>query len=140
MKNNRYKHLMARRNQLGNIHNPYQNQEKYKRVLFVCSAGLLRSATAAHVFSAEPYNWNTRTAGASVEYALNPVTEALLEWADAVYCMEQDHLDDLKYIFGDIIEDLVKVRGTNFIQVLNIPDEFPYRDTQLIKLLENKVK
>lgn len=136
----RYKHLMARRNQLGNINNPYQNQDTYKRVLFVCSAGLLRSATAAHVFSADPYNWNTRTAGASVEYALNPVTEALLEWADKVYCMELEHFEDLKHIFGDIIEDLVERRGNDFIEVLNVPDVYPYRDPLLIKVLQEKVK
>ncbi len=134
----RYKHLMARRNQLSNVKNPYQGE--YKKVLFVCSAGLLRSATAAHVFSTEPYNWNTRTAGVSVEYALNPVTEALLEWADKVYCMEPEHLEDLKHIFGDIIDDLLGYRGKDFIEVLNIPDSFPYRDPQLVTLLQEKVK
>jgi predicted protein tyrosine phosphatase len=136
----RYKHLMARRNQLGNINNSSQNQDKYKRVLFICSAGLLRSATAAHIFSGEPYNWNTRPAGVSVEYALNPVTEALLEWADKVYCMEPEHLEDLKHIFDDIIDDLLEHRGNDFIEVLNIPDTFSYRDPQLVTLLQEKVK
>lgn len=134
----RYKHLRGRHNQLSNVKNPYQGN--YKKVLFVCSAGLLRSATAAHVFSGEPYNWNTRTAGVSVEYALNPVTEALLEWADKVYCMEPEHLEDLKHIFGDIVDDLLERRGNDFIEVLNIPDTFPYRDPQLVKLLQEKVK
>jgi predicted protein tyrosine phosphatase len=135
----RYKHLMARRNQLGNINNPFQQQETYKRVLFVCSAGLLRSATAAHVFSGEPYNWNTRTAGVSVEYALNPVTEALLTWADKVYCMEWEHHTELKYIFGETFNDLLESRGEHFIEVLQIPDVFLYRDTELVKLLKEKI-
>ena len=135
----RYKHLMARRNQLGNINNPFQQQETYKRVLFVCSAGLLRSATAAHVFSGEPYNWNTRTAGVSVEYALNPVTEALLTWADKVYCMEWEHHTELKYIFGETFDDLLESRGEHFIEVLQIPDVFLYRDPKLVALLTEKI-
>lgn len=135
----RYQHLKAKRNQLSNVNNPYQNQDQYKRVLFVCSAGLLRSATAAHVFSAEPYNWNTRTAGIGIEYALNPVTEALLMWADQVYCMEPEHLEDLKNVFGDSFIKLVNYRGDNFVKVLNIPDNFDYRNPELIQLLKERV-
>lgn len=133
----RYKHLRGRRNQLANVKNYYQGD--YKKVLFVCSAGLLRSATAAHTFSAEPYNWNTRTAGIGIEYALNPVTEALLVWADKVYCMEKEHLADMKYIFGDVLDDLLESRGENFIEVLGVPDSFPYRDAQLVELLKKAV-
>jgi predicted protein tyrosine phosphatase len=135
--NERYQHLRAKRNQLSNVKNPYQGS--YKKVLFVCSAGLLRSATAAHTFSAEPYNWNTRTAGIGIEYALNPVTEALLEWADKVYCMEKEHLDDMKHIFGDIVDNLLEYRGENFIEVLNIPDTFPYRHPELVDELKKGV-
>lgn len=128
----RYGHLYAKMNQLGNVRNYYQGS--YKRVLFVCSAGLLRSATAAHVFSADPYNWNTRTAGADNEYALNPVNEAMLAWADVVYTMESEHLDYLERTFGDIL-DLYKSK----IRVLEIPDRYPYRDPELINYLKNAV-
>jgi predicted protein tyrosine phosphatase len=137
--NTRYKHLMGRHNQLANVHNKYQQPHKYKRVLFLCSAGLLRSATAAHIFSGEPYNWNTRTAGVNVEYALNPVTEALLEWAEKVYCMEPEHLRTLEYIFEDILEGLITYKGNDFIKVLNIDDIYAYRDPELIKLLQTKL-
>jgi predicted protein tyrosine phosphatase len=137
MTNDRYAHLRAKRNQLSTVNNPYQGN--YKRVLFVCSAGLLRSATAAHVFSAEPYNWNTRTAGIGIEYALNPVTEALLVWADKVYCMEEEHVEDLHQVFGEIIKDLIEKRGQDFIESLKIPDTFEYRSPELIKLLQQKI-
>jgi predicted protein tyrosine phosphatase len=133
----RYAHLRAKRNQLSNVDNPYQGN--YKRVLFVCSAGLLRSATAAHVFSAEPYNWNTRTAGIGIEYALNPVTEALLVWADKVYCMEEEHVEDLHQVFGEIIENLIEKRGQDFITALKIPDTFEYRSPKLVELLQQKI-
>lgn len=117
--------LMGTRNQLANAQNPYQGE--YKRVLFLCSAGLLRSATAAHIFSAAPYNWNTRTAGVSLEYALNPVNEALLHWAEHVFVMTQTHLD--------ILEDLFDIRFSKYqhkVEVLNIADEYEYRNPLLI--------
>ena len=44
--------------------NPYQGTDK--KLLFVCSAGLLRSATAANLFAKKGYN--TRGCG-SAEYA-----------------------------------------------------------------------
>lgn len=128
----KYGHLYAKMNQLGNVRNYHQGS--YKRVLFVCSAGLLRSATAAHVFSAEPYNWNTRTAGAEPEYALNPVNEALLAWADVIYLMEAEHMDCLENIFQDVL-DLYR----NKIRVLDIPDRYAYRDPNLIECLKNSV-
>jgi predicted protein tyrosine phosphatase len=128
----KYGHLYAKMNQLGNVRNYHQGS--YKRVLFVCSAGLLRSATAAHVFSAEPYNWNTRTAGADNEYALNPVNEALLAWADVVYLMEGEHLEYLERTFQDILDVYRKK-----IRVLDIPDRYPYRDPALIDYLKKAV-
>jgi predicted protein tyrosine phosphatase len=91
------------------------------------------------VFSGEPYNWNTRTAGVTVEYALNPVTEALLEWADKVYCMEPEHLRTLEYIFEDILEGLITYKGNDFIEVLGIDDIYAYRDPELIQLLQTKL-
>ena len=48
-------------NRIANSTNPFQKD--YKRVLCVCSAGLLRSPTAAYVLSQAPYNYNTRAAG-----------------------------------------------------------------------------
>lgn len=141
--NSRYEYLFAKYNQYGVIRHPAQHSHKYKKVLFVCSAGILRSATAAHVFSAEPYNWNTRTAGMGIEFALNPVSEALILWADKIYCMEQEHLDDMKSVFGERLEKLIKARNCDdeiFIEVLNIPDIYEYRSPELIKLLKEKVK
>jgi len=64
---------MSLRNRIHNSSNPYQG--KFKRVLCVCSAGLLRSPTTAFVLSQEPYNYNTRAAGIVDDYALVPVDE-----------------------------------------------------------------
>jgi hypothetical protein len=51
---------------IGNASNKYQG--KYKRVLAVCSGGLLRSPTIAHTLAAEPYNYNTRSVGIDPDY------------------------------------------------------------------------
>jgi predicted protein tyrosine phosphatase len=126
-------HLLASMNQLANVHNRYQGA--YKKVLFICSAGLLRSATAAHIFSAEPYNFNTRTAGVALEYALNPVNEALLEWADTIFLMDDEHYHILRDIFGEEIFDNY---GKKMV-VLNVPDMYAYRDEQLVNILKEKV-
>jgi predicted protein tyrosine phosphatase len=127
-------HLLASMNQLANTHNRFQGA--YKKVLFVCSAGLLRSATAAHVFSGEPYNFNTRTAGVALEYALNPVNEALLEWADNIFLMEGEHYNDIHDIFGDEVFNAYKEK----MVVLDVPDNFRYRDEGLVKILKEKVE
>lgn len=58
---------------------PYNNhyQGEDRRVLFVCSAGILRSATAARIYA---HKYNTRCAGTR-HYALIPLTAELLLWA-----------------------------------------------------------
>ena len=59
---------MSTFNKLANTRNPYQGTSK--RVLCVCSAGLLRSPTIAWILSNPPFNFNTRAAGVSLEYVL----------------------------------------------------------------------
>jgi predicted protein tyrosine phosphatase len=119
---------MSLRNRLGNASNPYQGDSK--KVLCVCSAGLLRSPTIAWVLSNPPYNFNTRSAGISTEFALIPVDEVLLTWADEVVCAEERHAE---YIQSEWPWDFK-------LHVLNLPDEFEFRSPELIKLIEATVK
>lgn len=121
--------LQGTHGQFSNVSNRFQGT--YKRALFLCSAGLLRSATAAHVFSAEPYNWNTRTAGVELSYALNPVNGPLLVWADIIYCMEPRHSQALLDLFPNLYPEIV-----DKIRILNIPDHFRYRDVELVQRLQ----
>ena len=118
---------MSFMNRLGNINNKFQGN--FKRVLCVCSAGLLRSPTAAVVLSQEPYNFNTRTAGLTKEYALVPVDSVMVEWADQIVCMEIDHTKALLREFPLAINKIV---------TLNIPDEFSYRDPELVRLIKER--
>lgn len=112
-------------NRLSNISNPYQG--KHKKVLCVCSAGLLRSPTAAWVLSNPPFNFNTRAAGLNEEYALIPVDEVLVAWADEIVCMTAEQYNIIKEAFPE-------KPVCNF----NIPDEFEFRDPNLIKLINEK--
>lgn len=109
-----------------NVANP--SQGIYKRVLCVCSAGLLRSPTTALVLSKAPYNYNTRAVGISQEYALFPIDEVHIEWADEIVCMEKEHLTYLK-----------KVTKKPII-CLDIPDMYGYRNLKLIKLIKERYK
>jgi len=110
-------------NRLANSSNKYQG--KYKRVLCVCSAGLLRSPTAALVLSQEPYNFNTRAAGLEPEFALIPVDRVLLEWADEIVTMTSDQAQGVRALLEE----------EKPIVVLGIEDNFRYRDPELIKLI-----
>lgn len=107
-----------------NAKNPYQG--KYKRVLCVCSAGLLRSPTAALVLSSEPFNFNTRAVGIDVGHALIPIEDVLIEWADEIV------------VFDDYQKKVLKEKSKKPIVNLNIGDNFEYRDKGLMELIRMK--
>jgi predicted protein tyrosine phosphatase len=113
---------MSTMNRLHNVKNP--NQGEFKKVLCLCSAGLLRSPTAAFVLSQEPFNYNTRAAGVNDEYALIPLDDALLAWADEIVVME-------KWQF-----DVISAKTEKPVLMLGIPDRFRYRDPELIDLIK----
>ena len=108
--------------------NSYQGD--YKRVLTVCSANMLRSPTIAHVLSAEPYNFNTRSAGVA-GFALIPVTEELLMWADEVVCADTEHALYIR-------DKLMQYQLDKPIVNLNIPDIYEYRNPKLIELIKER--
>ncbi len=123
----------AHRNQLGNAKNSYQTEAK--RVLTICSAGILRSPTAAVLLNKE-YGFNCRPAGIVAEYALIPVSEVLIHWADEFVFMEDWHLDKFKvdfHYFGPASSKL----ETGHYQVLNIPDNFDWMHPELQKHIIN---
>jgi predicted protein tyrosine phosphatase len=69
---------------------PYDNQYQGKasRYLFVCSAGLLRSPTAASV--ADSLGYNSRSCG-SHSHALIPISVNLIHWAHKIFFMEENN-------------------------------------------------
>lgn len=106
--------------------NPYQGNRK--RILFVCSAGLLRSPTGAHVGSTRGYN--TRAAGSAQRYALIPITANLIEWAQKiVFVNRENYLHVLETFKSTGYEEDILRKGA----VLDIPDKYPAFDPVLIK-------
>lgn len=110
----------------GVIDNPYQGN--HKKVLFVCSAGILRSATAARIYASKH---NTRCAGTGLEYALVPLNERLMDWADEIVFVHPYNYANAEFHF-----DLEPYK--DYIKVLNIPDQHAHMAPELIKHFEEQ--
>jgi predicted protein tyrosine phosphatase len=110
----------------------HPSQGEYRRVLCVCSGGLLRSPTAAWVLSNPPYNYNTRSAGITPKYALVQLEQLHIDWADEIVCMDAEHERILRENFS--ISDFKK------IICLNLSDDFTYRDPVLITEIKERYK
>lgn len=107
--------------------NPYQGS--YPRVLFVCSAGLLRSATGATVGS--QLGLNTRNCG-SEPYALIPLSANLIAWAEKIYFVNPYNYMTSVTKFSEHAE-LCEMLETKSI-VLNLEDCYNYMDSRLVKI------
>ena len=124
----------ASRNRMWNVKNRCQGDTK--KILAVCSAGLLRSPTIAHILSSPPFNFNTRAAGIVSEYALIPVDDALIMWADEIIVVDIYMIDH--------INDIVSKTnwGTDFnmpiIRHWDIPDIYNYGDLELKSIIQEK--
>ena len=121
----------ASMNQLVNVRNPFQGEAT--RVLCVCSAGLLRSPTIASVLHTD-YKCNVRAAGVSQEYALVPVTEALLHWADIIVCADDEHQEWIE----QQLEQLQLTKRQVFS--LGLPDRFSYNDAGLREEIRTRLE
>lgn len=106
-------------NRVHNVRNP--NQGAAKKVLCVCSAGLLRSPTLANILHRE-FKYNTRAVGVSRDYALIPMDRVHMEWADEIVFVHPDVFDEAQERFGLLPEKT---------KVLNIQDRFAYADPVL---------
>ena len=123
---------MSLRNRLGNCHNMYQGGSK--RVLTVCSAGLLRSPTTAWVLSNAPWNFNTRACGYNDEYALIILDDVLVEWADEIVVMDQRQE---AIVYGMLKQS---TRPEKPVHVLNIPDNYGFREPELVEIIKEKLQ
>lgn len=113
------------RNQLANARNAFQGPAK--KVLCVCSAGILRAPTLAYVLNRE-HGYNTRAVGACGAFALIPLSEALLVWADEVVFVDDHAWNELNQDEKGTVLMLA-----NTMAVLNIPDDFDYGSPMLEK-------
>ncbi|MFM7181485.1 MAG: low molecular weight protein tyrosine phosphatase family protein [Verrucomicrobiales bacterium] len=99
------------------------------RLLFLCSRNRWRSPTAEVIFADWP-GVETDSAGLSPDAEV-VVSSEQIEWADKILVMEPEHRARLKRKFG-------KWRRGKPVVVLGIPDEFPYMDEELVRLLRAK--
>lgn len=124
------------RNQEINITNPYQTTTK--KVLCLCSAGLLRSPTCANVLH-EEFGYNTRSAGMDQNYALIPLTEALLYWADEVIVMDVHMKMEVHRLYEDI-NPLKAKYMSDLVHNLDIPDHFEWNQDGLREIIEDSYR
>jgi predicted protein tyrosine phosphatase len=101
------------------------------RLLFLCSRNQWRSPTAEAVYQNDS-RVEVRSAGVSAS-ARQRVTEKLLLWADRVLVMEHEHKRRLRDQFPDIVHDLR-------IEVLDILDDYPFMDPELVALIRERVE
>lgn len=119
---------MASMNRSWNCKNGHQG--RYKKVLCVCSAGLLRSPTTAVVLSQEPYNFNTRAVGLNEDYALIPIDKVLVDWADEIVCMTAEQIP--------LIERYMPPHVDKPIICLAIQDSYEYRSQELMRMIPER--
>jgi predicted protein tyrosine phosphatase len=100
------------------------------KLLFICSANVMRSPTAEAVFSRYE-GIEASSAGTNVD-AETPVSADLIEWADVVVVMEQHHARFLHERFGYLLR-------RKRVAILGIPDRYEYMDAELVELLKEKV-
>lgn len=104
----------------GVVENPYQGTDK--KVLFICSMGLLRSATGARLYAKR---YNTRAAG-TLDIALIPLNDTLIAWADLIVFVNRENYHSAVFKYG---EENIDYK----CKVLNISDEYEHMHPELIK-------
>jgi predicted protein tyrosine phosphatase len=116
---------------------PYNNcyQTNAKRLLFVCTAGMLRSPTAQVVASG--MGFNARACGSDSDVALIPLSVNLINWADKIFFVNFENYQQALETFevSEYDEDIKKKAV-----VWDIPDNFNWGDQILFNLIRFKLE
>jgi predicted protein tyrosine phosphatase len=100
-------------------------------VLFVCSRNQWRSRTAETIFCKNQKHV-IRSAGTASDARIK-ISLKLFEWADIIFVMEKKHKDQLRDKYGFPVE-------AKDVFILDVPDEYPYMDPELIEILQTSVQ
>lgn len=124
--------MKTKTDQIFELTTPYDNmcQGPAKRVLFVCSAGMLRSATAATIGSR--MGFNTRACG-SENYALVPLSVNLINWAQSIFFVNQYNFVSAKHTFFEDIDTYNQINEKS--NVWDIEDIYNYMDPKLQQII-----
>lgn len=107
---------------------PFDNiyQGNKTRVLFVCSAGMLRSPTAANV--AVELGFNARSCG-SHNFALIPLSANLIHWAESIFFLNIDNFREARETFKDSVELMELLEDKS--NIWDIEDNVSFDDPML---------
>ncbi|MDB6074837.1 MAG: protein tyrosine phosphatase [Verrucomicrobiaceae bacterium] len=100
------------------------------KLLFICSRNRFRSLTAERIFTGIP-GYEVRSAGTQPG-ARVVVTEGMIGWADLVFVMEKRHLEKLRMLFSERMQDKEVV-------TLGISDDYEHMDPDLVEELRARV-
>jgi len=111
--------------------NPYQGKGPF--LLFVCSAGLLRSPTAAVI--AVKMGYNARSCGAG-RLALIPLSANLIKWASRIIFMDKYCYDSaLRTFEREFCYSELALNST----VWEIEDDYEYMQAELVDIIQQKI-
>jgi predicted protein tyrosine phosphatase len=99
-----------------------------RKVLFVCGWNIDRSPTAEDLLK-DRGGFEVKSAGTRMG-ARNVVSMELIDWADIVFAMEQEHKEAI---------NLINPKAEKKIIVLGIEDDYKRGDPRLVKILEEKL-
>ncbi len=97
-------------------------------ILFVCSKNQWRSPTAEAIYRGDD-RISVRSRGTATS-AVQMIRSADIVWADAILVMEHKHRQR-------IVADFPGESKFKLVQVLDIPDDYPFMDAELIELIKS---
>ncbi|HOY19804.1 MAG TPA: hypothetical protein PLC89_20995 [Haliscomenobacter sp.] len=100
-----------------------------KKILFICTANRMRSATAEKIYQND-VRFEVSSAGTHPS-ADTVLDEKLLAWADAIVVMEKAHRNFIRKNFPEMYQQ-------KRIVCLYIPDEYGYMEESLVEILRIK--
>jgi len=128
---------MTKTEQIFQLSCPFANefQGPRKRLVFVCSAGMLRSPTAAYV--ATTLGYNARSCG-SANYALIPLSVNLIEWAETIYFVNEENYYEALDNFQDHSEyfEMIQTKAV----IWDIDDIYNYNDYSLKENIKRRLE
>ncbi len=117
---------------------PYRSayETNTPRWLFVCSAGMLRSPTAARV-AQQLYDVNTRSCGIH-SWALVPFTYDLAMWADKIVFMHLEYFLEVEqaYKMEKLRWSPIEAKCVSW----QIPDKYKYMESELVTIVTKNLE
>ena len=99
-----------------------------KKILFVCTGNMDRSPTAEDLLKGRE-DFEVMSAGTWM-HARRRISESLLDWADKIFVMEEEHEAAILRLKPDVEKKII---------VLHLPNHYLRNDPELIRTLKAKL-